>query len=81
MVGVKTANTSSGQDTTRKSIKGSDRGTSSWRRRSRAAASARVILACSFTSHLIDNSFAVSKDSPGALHDKLGALAFSASSR
>ena len=32
-------------------------------------------------SNLIDNSFLGSKDSPGALHCKLGALAFSASSR
>ena len=40
-----------------------------------------MISASSFASNLIDNSFAVSKDSPGALHNKLGALAFSASSR
>ena len=46
-------------------------------RRSRATASTWVILASSFASNLIDSSFAVSKESPRALHNKNGALAFS----
>ena len=72
--GVKSANTSSGKG---KSTQGSDRGTSPRRRRVLAEASAWVIS----VSNLIDNSFLGPKDSPGALHCKLGALAFSASSR
>ena len=58
-----TTNTSSDKGTTRKFAKGSDRGTSAMRRRSRAAASAWVISASSLASNLIDISFAVSKDS------------------
>ena len=48
---------------------------------SRGAASAWMISASSFASNLIDNTSVVSKDSPGALHNKLGALTFSASPR
>ena len=40
-----------------------------------------MISTSSFASNLLDNSFPVSKKSPGALYNELGALAFSASLR